>query len=441
MRFPHSVLRALPAAAVAAASLLAFAAPGPRPFVLASGTAAGGTGDGPVGDAAVTPSGKFVVFSSRATDLLGGGNNRFDVFLRDLKKKTTVLVSANAAGGEGDQNSFAASVSNNGKWVLFQSQAGDMIPGDGNMLSDVFLRDVKKGATVRVSEDAGGGDADGNSRCRAGALSGNGRYAVFHSEAADLVPGGNGGRTQVYLFDRVKGTVSMVSADAAGTPGDGDSLEATISANGRWIAFHSTAGNLVADPPALPFENVYVYDVKKAVLSRVSRGFDGSDPDGPSTNAVVSNTGQWVAFQSLAGNLTPTIDPNGLVDVHLADRKAGTVRVLSLDPSGEGVNQDSLEPSMAANGKSVAFHSAAATLDPADGNGVADVFLWDARTGLLGRRTVNADGIEGDGASTITAGSLSSNGKWLVVTSLAENLVPGLVDGRGFPDALLVKTK
>jgi len=236
----------------------AAAATGPSAPELVSRVPGNQGADGGSYDGAVTPNARYVVFRSYATNLVQGDTNNYaDVFVRDRKGGKTTRVSVATDGAQGTGESDLPSISKNGRFVLFQSDAEDLVPGDDNLVQDVFLHDRKTGETRRVSVAEDGTQADGNSPVYGASLSASGRYAVFHSQATNLVAGTFNGDSQVYLVDLRTGAVTLVSRDAAGNPGNEASLDPSVSANGRFVAYYSRAGTIVPGDP-IDIAKIYV---------------------------------------------------------------------------------------------------------------------------------------------------------------------------------------
>jgi Tol biopolymer transport system component len=216
----------------------------------------GEEGNGGSAGTGVSGDGRFVVFYSAATNLVAGDTDgRVDVFLRDRTSRTTERVSVATGGGQANGNSgrlvvrktlqvvTSGLVSDDGRIVVFDSAASDLVPGDRNNKRDVFLRDRQAGTTARVSVARGGGDADGDSHVTS--LSPDGRFVLFDSDATDLVPGDTNGAGDVFLYDRQTRAIERVSVSGAGKQGNGSSAGGVISADGKVIAFVSSATNLV----------------------------------------------------------------------------------------------------------------------------------------------------------------------------------------------------
>ncbi len=219
---------------------------------------AGGNGDSP--DAVVSPDGRFVAFSSAACDLVPGDDRQFclNVYLRDRASNTTVRVSLNLAGtGGGDAPSFLDQVSTNGQFVLFESGANNLAAADTNWSRDIFVRNVPAGTNILVSVATNGGPANGSSYDAA--MTPDGRYVAFVSSATNLVAGGTAsGIANVFESDLVAGTTTLVSVGATGS--GATMATPQISPDGRYVAFFSTATGLVASASPSVSGEVYVRD-------------------------------------------------------------------------------------------------------------------------------------------------------------------------------------
>jgi Tol biopolymer transport system component len=191
---------------------------------------------------AISADGRYVAYQSAATNLDPADDNAFDdIYLFDRELDTTVRVSRALGGAAANGPSRDAKVAKDGRRVVFVSSADNLVPGDTNGLDDVFVFDRASGSIVRTSVDSFGAEADQPSE--APEIARNGRYVVFRSRAGNLVPGFTGGALQVYRHDLATGTTELVSADALGTTGDADSTHARVSANGEFVAFQSLASN------------------------------------------------------------------------------------------------------------------------------------------------------------------------------------------------------
>jgi Tol biopolymer transport system component len=243
---------------------------------------------------------------------------------------------------------------------------------------------------------------------------------VFHSASINTPPDTAIGPYQVYVADLEAKETTVVSSDTDGNQGNGDSALATISANGRFVAYESAASNLVlGDTNGV--QDVFVYDRDTGVTRRVSVASNGSEGNGTSFSAVVSDDGV-VAFDSEASNLVAG-DTNGQVDVFLHDFASGETKRVSVSGNGTEGSGPSARPSISRDGTTVVFTSWADGLVPGDNNGKSDVFAYDVPTGSLWLLSTDALGNPGNGDSRSSSGSVSVDGSWCVFDSVATNLI------------------
>jgi Tol biopolymer transport system component len=199
--------------------------------------------DGESESVAVSADARFVAFASAALNLVPGTRTgRLDVFVRDRLSGTTERVSVDSSGAQASLASKLAGISADGRYVCFVSAAPDLVPGDANGSDDVFLRDRTNGSTERVSLTAAGGEANGASPHAS--LSGDGRVVAFGSNATNLVTGDTNGRMDVFVRDLDNGTTVRASVDPQGVEADDDSTVSSVSGDGRYVAFRSHATNL-----------------------------------------------------------------------------------------------------------------------------------------------------------------------------------------------------
>lgn len=329
---------------------------------------------------ATTPDAQVIVFESLSSDLAPGDTNSgSDVFWRDLSRATNVLVSLNADGtSTGNQPSCCGSVSADGRFVVFESAAADLVPDDMNGAWDVFVRDMVAGTTVLVSINRTH-TGSGNDASYAAAISPDGRYVAYTSAASDLVSGDANFLPDVYLYDRLTGSNRLASVNHRGTAsGQGASLHpSAFSANSRVFAFLSEANDLVAldDNPGVT--DLFAHDALTGANTLVSARCDGAGGgSADSGEARLSADGRFVAFQSHAADLVAG-DLNGAPDVFLRDLVSGTTFLVSRNPAGTGTgNRGSTNAVLSADGSRVAFASEATDLVPDDLNGLWDVFVW-----------------------------------------------------------------
>ena len=338
---------------------------------------AGVQGNGNSTAPAISADGRYVAFVSDASNLVGGDTNGYaDVFVRDRKLHRTYRVSVSTAGLQTDSDSYQPSISANGRYVAFSSNATNLVAGDTNLVEDVFVRDRTLHKTTRVSVDAAG--VQGNDTSFDASITASGRYVAFDSYATNLVATDTNGFEDVFLRDRTLHKTVRVSVSSAGAQGDSNSFNGTISANGRFVAFTSSASDLVPGDVNAS-QDVFVRDRALHRTTRVSVSSAGVEGNGDSFSASISADGRSVAFTSGASNLV-LADTNTSQDVFLRDRKLHkTVRV-SVDSAGVQGDSGSYYAAISADGSSVAFVSLAANLVAGDTNGFTDVFeRWSYR--------------------------------------------------------------
>lgn len=278
-------------------------------------------GNGNCFHVSITPDGRFVAFESVASNLVPGDvNGMDDIFLHDRATGTTELVSISTAGALGNGDSLYPSVSADGLYVAFASNASNLAPLDTNGCVDVFLRNRQLGLTTRVSRSSSG--SQGNSHSNFPCISADGRYIAFMSQATNLVSGDTNGRDDVFVNDRITAVTERVSVGLAGLQGDNHSTEPSFSADGRLLAFQSSATNLVANGPGTVSSRIYVRDLSTGTNEIASFATNGTDPNnGGCSEAWISADGRYVAFRSPASDLVPG-DTNGNWDVFIHDRLA-----------------------------------------------------------------------------------------------------------------------
>ncbi len=339
--------------------------------------------------------GAFVAFESPAYTLVPNDNNAVtDVFVRELGAGITARVSVNSFGIEGSANSFNPSISYDGRYVAFDSPSVNLDErADTNGFQDVFVHDRTAARTERVSFQDGG-FVEGNGLSGSCALSGDGRFVAFVSRASNLVIGDFNGRQDVFVRDRLTLVTIRVSVSSLGVEADAEGFLPSISADGRFIAYYSVATNLVADDTNNQAD-VFVHDLLTSQTTRVSVSSTGVQGNAFSGRPAISGDGRFVAFQSSASNLVPG-DTNGQPDIFVRDLVLGTTIRVDVDAACTESNNGSFFPAISADGRAVAFQSTATNLVGADTNGAADIFVSD-RTRLAVDQVLPATGSEAGG--------------------------------------------
>ncbi len=378
-------------------------------------------------DPVVADLGHFVAFESDARNLIAGDNNfDHDIFVKDLVTGTIERANLDSAGHEANAYCYGASISADGRYVAFYGLASNLVANDTNNKDDVFLRDRTTATTTRISVKATGGQANGASTSPS--LSRSGRYVVFTSKATNLVTGDANGKSDLFLVDRDAGTIELVSVDSNGVQGNDWSDYATVSSNGRWIAFISKATNFVANDTNKK-EDVFVRDRVAGTTVCVSLSTSGKPGNDRSDEAQISANGDVVVFQSLATNLVSG-DTNTNFDVFAWDRAAGTTTRVSVDSAGTQAATGGTHASISADGNRIAFMSGSTDLVPGDTNGREDIFVRDVAAATTMRISVGNDDAEANNSNQMAA--IAGDGSWVAFGSWATTL--GGTDANGWQD-------
>jgi Tol biopolymer transport system component len=371
----------------------------------------------------VSGDGRYVAFDSIATNLVPGDTNGCDdVFVRDRISGTTERVSVDSQGLQGNNRSLFPSISADGRFVAFVSLASNLVEGDTNQEWDVFVRDRSAGVTTRVNLGPGGAQVTGDGGACLPAISADGRFVAFQSNARGLVHGTSSLHFDIFVHDLQNGVTELASVSSDGTEGNSNSQTPTISGDGRYVAFVSLATNLVPNSNGEGYET-YVHDRLSGVTTMESVSPSGTPANGWSGLAgiAISSDGRYIAFDSWANNLAPPISLSD--DIYFRDRQSGTIVRVSVDPSGNPANGPCVYPSMSPDGRYVAFVGLATNLVSGDTNGRNDVFVRDRLSGTTDRVSTDSAGAQGNGDSAMP--SISEGGRYVAFASGATNLVNG----------------
>ena len=348
--------------------------------LLVSRAPGGAAADGPSVDPSLAGPRRRVVFTSAATNLVAGDTNgSADVFARD-GAGTIHRVSVSFNGGQANGHSFQPDISSDGRFVVFTSTASNLVEDDTNGVDDIFVRDTHAGTTRRVS--LAGRSTQASGRSGTPAISPDGRFVSFESEAADLVRRDGNEVADVFVRDVSAGKTSRVSVSS-----EGDEQNASVAApfrqvsdvsrNGRYVVFDSDASNLVEGDTNRDTD-VFVSDRRRETVERISVGTRGVQGDNDSFSPTITSSARFVSFQSFASNLAP----NGAAqeDIFVHDRKRGATVLATVStegtPRGPEPNRQLLQqPSLSKSGKVVAFITGAGNLTPGDTNNLVDVFV------------------------------------------------------------------
>jgi hypothetical protein len=366
----------------------------------------------------LSAAGRFVTFHSDANNLVSGDNNfSFDVFVYDRQERQIERISVNDAGEEGNRNSVFPSISADGRFVTFLSFANNLVPGDNNDSDDIFVYDRQERRIERVSvNDAG---QEGNQLSSFPSLSSDGRFVTFHSDANNLVQGDTNGTFDIFVYDRQERRMERVSVNDARDEGNGFSVAPSLSADGRFVTFYSFANNLVPGDNN-GTGDIFVYDRQEQRIERVSVNQDGEEGNQNSSSPSLSADGRFVTFESDANNLVQG-DNNGTDDIFVYDRLERRIERISVNDAGGEGNHNSLSPSVSADGRFVTFESDASNLVSGDNNQQNDIFIYDRHLRRIARVSLSDTGVEANSFSYFA--SLSDDGRWITFNSFASNLV------------------
>ena len=385
---------------------------------------AGNPGNSPSNYSAISADGRFVAFQSYASNLVPGDtNNKNDIFVRDLSTNTTTRASVDSAGFQGNSDSLLPSISADGRFVAFTSFASNRLPGDTNNRDNIFVRDLSTNTTTRVSVDSAGNQ--GNSDSNNSAISADGRFVAFQSYASNLVPGDTNNRFEIFVRDLSTNTTTRASVDSAGNQGNSDSLTPSISADGRFVAFTSFASNRLGETNNR--DDIFVRDLLTNTTTRVSVDSAGNPGNSDSSSPSISADGRFVAFESQASNLVPG-DTNNFFNqakIFVRDLSTNTTTRVSVNSAGIQGDENSFNPSISADGRFVAFSSAASNLVPGDTNNKQDIFVRDLSTNTITRVSVDSAGDRGQYDDALFGPLISADGRFVAFSSGASNLVPG----------------
>ena len=331
----------------------------------------------------ISGDGRFVAFDSPATNLVDGFSYFYNsIYVHDRLTGTTELVSVDSSGRLANQLSQLPVISANGRFVSFYSYASNLVDGDTNDVRDIFVHDRQTGTTERVSVDSIGTQAN-SSASGYSSISADGRFVAFGSFADNLVDGDTNGWPDIFVHDRQTGTTERVSVDSTGTQADSQSGSGrwSISADGRIVAFNSCASNLVDGDTNLRCD-VFVHDRQTGTTERVSVDSTGTQANKDSSRPAISADGRFVAFVSTASNLVDG-DTNGIRDTFIHDRQTGLTERVNVDSNGVQANGVSgWDTAISADGRFSAFWSEATNLVAGDTNDVGDIFVHDQ--GIIG---------------------------------------------------------
>ena len=332
----------------------------------------------------ISGDGRFVAFSSIATNLVSDDTNAHvpfygqDVFVHDRETGITKRVNVSSSGAEANRDSRVADISKDGRFIAFVSQASNLVDNDANFHDDVFIHDLETAVTQRVSVSSSG--QEGNFQSSDAVLNADGRFVAFTSRANNLIPGdvNVSYMDDVFIHDRQTGATEIVSVSSDGIQANHQSYVSSISENGRYVAFTTHSSNLVFNDTTAGNRgrDIYVRDRLLGITERVnlsSNGEEANDISRP-VSSQLSADGRFVTFTSRASNLIKN-DNNSHTEIFVHDRVSGTTDLSVTGLNDEQVNSSAFSPRITADGKKIAFFSNASNLVTNDTNRDRDVFI------------------------------------------------------------------
>jgi Tol biopolymer transport system component len=353
-------------------------------------------------------------------------NNSPSTSTSTLTFGSPALVSTKANGVAGNGSSFHANFSPDGKHLLFWSNSTNFVSGLTNGNQQLYIKDLTTGVVALVSADANGVEGNDvsinvNNSCQVLMFSPDGTKVVFETASVTLVPSGTNGNQQIFLKDLTTGAVTLVSADANGVQGNGDSLTFSFSPDGTKVAFDSSSSNLL--PVATHTDNIFVKDLATGAVTLVSAAANGVEGNNISSQPVFSPDGTQIAFASFSNNLVPGAT-NIISEIYVKNLASGAITLVSADANGIAGNGSSLLPQFSPDGTKVAFASGSGNLIPGGTNGSEQVYLKDLATAAVTLVSADTHGVPAN-SNNSQLPVFTPDGTKIAFESAATNLVPG----------------
>lgn len=381
------------------------------------------------------------IMGNQGADVISGDDGD-DVLYGDSPSIGMISTKV-ASSGFGEEGSGGSSysgsltrnaVSDGGGMAVFSSTQTDLVSGDSNAAADIFLKNLTDGSIKRISVDATG--AEGNALSHEATISKNGDYVVFHTDATNL-DGTTSTAGQVYFYDVAGDSLSKISVNSAGVEANAYSNGLAISDDGRYIAFYSSATNLVDsdsdtvyDDDTNGLDDVFLYDRTLSKTTRISTDSSGVQSTGGASNGAVamSGDGVYVAFSSAATNLVGS-DTNSQGDIFIKNTSDQSISRISVQTGGaEASGGGSLNPDITSDGRYVVFESSATDMVSGDTNSLSDIFRHDTTTNTTVRVSTDISASEASGGGSYSP-TISDDGDYVAFYSSATNLVNGVTSG------------
>jgi len=369
--------------------------------------------------------GRYAVFQSDAANLVSGDTNGLtDIFLYDSQTSTTTRLSVGLSGAEANGSSFDPVISGDGSTVAFVSYASNLVSGDTNGTPDVFKVNLSTGAITRVSVSSSSTEA--NSASGEPSISSDGNLVAFTSNATNLVGSDTNSTSDVFVRNVSGGTTTRISVDSSGTQANKASYQPRISSDGSNVVFTSDATNLVSSD-VNDCSDIFLRNLSAGTTQVVSTSSSGTLGNRSSFFPDISQNGQYIVFQSRANNLIGS-DANGYIDIFMKNMSTGATTLISQTNSGAQVKYDSVFPTISLDGRFVVFESKSSDYISWDANGVSDVFIRDNLSGLTTPFSTLASNVIGNKKSA--SAKISGDGSKIGFASLSTNLVTPDTNGQ-----------
>ncbi|HSH03023.1 MAG TPA: hypothetical protein VLL52_10935 [Anaerolineae bacterium] len=369
--------------------------------------------------AVISSNGRFVAFATHATNLAPDNNTYSDIYLRDITLGLTQRITLAPDGSESNGRSLDPTISANGRYIAFTSYATNLVPDDTNLSRDIFLHDRQTGLTELVSLTHTGQQS--NNISMKPSLSSDGRYIVFVSEATNLVPNDNNNNQDIFIRDRLQQTTKRISHNDDGVEGNSNSYNPVISANGRYIIYASSSHNLVPNDTN-GVNDIFRHDLATNTTILISQNEQGIIGNGHSQYPDISADGRYITYYSQATNLVPN-DNNQAFDIFWHDTVTNQTVRASRDSNGREANDSSFYQALSGNGRYITFMSYATNLVPTDTNNGTDIFLFDTHNQQIKLLSINTAGQQANNSTAVRQPAISNNGFYVVFDADATNLI------------------
>lgn len=335
---------------------------------------------------------RYVVYETRSTNLAPGQTNSVNrIFRRDNQTGQELHISVPTAGGQPNGDSFSPTISADGNLVAFASVASNLVSGDTNNATDIFVRNISAGTTTRISVTESGGQTNGFSFIPA--MSANGQFVVYSSGASNIVAGDTNGVNDIFRVRLSDLNTIRISVSSSHAQADGQSGQPTISSDGNLVAFDSEATNLVASDTNFSTD-VFIRNISTGTTTRQSTNSSGAQVGNGGYDPVITPNGDFVVFTSNANNLVTPSTATNRNHIYRKDLGTGITILVSRNEAGTQGNFDSFISSVSGDGNIVGFVSEASNLIGVgnDTNSVRDAFVYNISANTMRRVNVRDDG-------------------------------------------------